>query len=182
VADIKFRPNKTKITHKPKIGKKINLDLKGNLSNKNILRGKPLRGSKLEASGSYDKGGHSIRGKVNYRPDTNEGTVAANYTYKFNKGGRTMSERMSKIGKLFYGTSDGDQKGFPEGPGAPLTIDVKIPTKLVTAPGRGTGPGPKKVRVQDRKGKKRKKKMVNPGRGFSEGGKLVASFYKGGKI
>ncbi len=180
MADIKFRPNKTKITHKPKIGKKINLDLKGNLSNKNILRGKPLRGSKLEASGSYDKGGHSIRGKVNYRPDTNEGTVAANYTYKFNKGGRTMSERMSKLGKLFYGTSDGDQKGFPEGPGAPLTIDVKIPTKLVTAPHRN--PTNKKVRVQDRPVKKRKKKMVNTTRGFSEGGKLVASFYKGGKI
>ena len=58
-------------------------------------------------------------------------------------------------------------------------IEVVAKTKMVTAPGRGTGPGPKKVRVLDRPVKKRKKKMVNPGRGFSEGGMIVAAQYKG---
>tara|TARA_R100001198_G_C5201461_1_gene190307 strand:+ start:318 stop:971 length:654 start_codon:yes stop_codon:yes gene_type:complete len=49
-------------------------------------------------------------------------------------------------------------------------------TKMVTAPGRGTGPGPKKVRVADRPVTRKKKTMINPTRGFSGGG-LVASLY-----
>ncbi len=56
-------------------------------------------------------------------------------------------------------------------------IAVVAKTKMVTAPGRN--PTNKKVRVLDRPVKKRKKKMVNPGRGFSEGGMIVASQYKG---
>ena len=56
-------------------------------------------------------------------------------------------------------------------------IAVVAKTKMVTAPGRN--PTNKKVRVLDRPVKKRKKEMVNPGRGFSEGGMIVASQYKG---
>lgn len=99
MADIKFRPTKTKITHKPKIGRRINLDLTGNLKNKSILKGKPLQGSNIKASGSYDKGSHSIRGEANYRPDTNEGTVAANYTYKFSEGGQVVADQYTTMGE-----------------------------------------------------------------------------------
>jgi hypothetical protein len=56
-------------------------------------------------------------------------------------------------------------------------IAVVAKTKMVTAPGRN--PTNKKVRVLDRPVKKRKKKMVNTTRGFSEGGMIVASQYKG---
>ena len=61
--------------------------------------------------------------------------------------------------------------------------------KRVTDPfmGRGTGPGSKKVLVEDRPIKKRpKRKMVNPARGFSHGGRPtgqgfgVARFNRGG--
>jgi hypothetical protein len=61
--------------------------------------------------------------------------------------------------------------------------------KRVTDPfmGRGTGPGPKTVLVEDRPIKKRpKRKMVNPARGFSHGGRPtgqgfgVARFNRGG--
>ena len=56
-------------------------------------------------------------------------------------------------------------------------IEVVAKTKMVTAPHRN--PTNKKVRVLDRPVKKRKKKMVNPTRGFSEGGMIVAAQYKG---
>jgi hypothetical protein len=69
-------------------------------------------------------------------------------------------------------------------------VVASVKTKLVPAPHRN--PTNKMVRVIDRPGKPRKKKMVNPGRGFQAGGKLgidnsgqkiVQKLYsKGGKI
>ena len=54
-----------------------------------------------------------------------------------------------------------------------------VKTKLVTAPHRN--PTNEKIRVRDRPGKPREKKMVNPARGFSGGGS-VKKYAKGGGV
>ena len=88
--EIKFQPTKTKVKSKffdTKAGDKINLDLQGYVKHKDVLSGKPLKGSKVEAIGSYKKGRHSITGKAVYNPGSNQGSVGATYKYKFNKKG-----------------------------------------------------------------------------------------------
>ena len=89
--EIKFQPTKTKVKSKffdTKAGDKINLDLQGYVENKNVLKGKPLKGSKVKATGSYKKGGHSVTGEAVYRPDRKEASINATYKYKFKKGGK----------------------------------------------------------------------------------------------
>ena len=89
--EIKFKPTQTKVKSKffdTKAGDKINLDLQGYVKHKDVLSGKPLKGSKVEAIGSYKKGRHSITGKAVYRPGSNQGSAGATYKFKFKKGGK----------------------------------------------------------------------------------------------
>jgi len=105
MANFKLQPTKIKGKQKIKLGK-LNLDISGSLRNNSIVNAisnkKPknvLKGSKLKASASYNKGNHSISGEANYRPDTNEGTVAAGYKYKFSEGGQVVADQYKLIGE-----------------------------------------------------------------------------------
>tara|TARA_R110000796_G_scaffold144646_1_gene261377 strand:- start:60 stop:341 length:282 start_codon:yes stop_codon:yes gene_type:complete len=89
--EIKFQPTKTKVKSKffdTKAGDKINLDLQGYVENKNVLKGKPLKGSKIKAKANYKKGGHSVIGEAVYNPGSNQASINATYKYKFKKGGK----------------------------------------------------------------------------------------------
>tara|TARA_R110002072_G_scaffold84774_3_gene192185 strand:+ start:2072 stop:2392 length:321 start_codon:yes stop_codon:yes gene_type:complete len=105
MANFKLQPTKIKGKQKIKLGK-LNLDISGSLRNNSVVNAisnkKPknaLKGSKLKASASYNKGNHSISGEANYRPDTNEGTVAAGYKYKFSEGGQVVADQYKLIGE-----------------------------------------------------------------------------------
>ena len=59
VTEVKFQPTKTKVKSKffdTKAGDKINLDLQGYVKHKDVLSGKPLKGSKVKAKANYKKG------------------------------------------------------------------------------------------------------------------------------
>ena len=61
---ISVQPTKTEVNSKfydPKAGDKINLDLQGYVKHKDILSGKPLKGSKVKAKAKYKKGRVYIR-------------------------------------------------------------------------------------------------------------------------
>jgi hypothetical protein len=105
MANFKLQPTKIKGKQKIKLGK-LNLDISGSLRNNSVVNAisnkKPknvLKGSKIKASANYNKGNHSISGEANYRPDTNEGTVAANYTYNFSEGGQVVADQYKLIGE-----------------------------------------------------------------------------------
>mgnify|MGYP003660675588 FL=1 len=105
MANFKLQPTKIKGKQKIKLGK-LNLDISGSLRNNSVVNAisnkKPknvLKGSKLKASANYNKGNHSISGEANYRPDTNEGTVAAGYKYKFSEGGQVVADQYKLIGE-----------------------------------------------------------------------------------
>ena len=105
MANFKLQPTKIKGKQKIKLGK-LNLDISGSLRNNSVVNAisnkKPknaLKGSKLKASASYNKGNHSISGEANYRPDTNEGTVAAGYKYKFSEGGQVVADQYTTMGE-----------------------------------------------------------------------------------
>jgi hypothetical protein len=88
---IKFKPTKTDIKTKffdTKAGDKINLDLQGYVKHKDILSGKPFKGSKLKATTKYKKGRHKVSGEAVYKPGSKEGSIGAKYTYSFKKGGK----------------------------------------------------------------------------------------------
>ena len=88
---ISFQPTKTEVNSKfydPKAGDKINLDLQGYVKHKDILSGKPLKGSKVKAKAKYKKGRHSVTGEAVYNPGSNQGSVGATYKFKFKKGGQ----------------------------------------------------------------------------------------------
>ena len=88
---ISVQPTKTEVNSKfydPKAGDKINLDLQGYVKHKDILSGKPLKGSKVKAKAKYKKGRHSVTGEAVYNPGSNQGSVGATYKYKFKKGGQ----------------------------------------------------------------------------------------------
>lgn len=78
-------------------------------------------------------------------------------------GNKYTGPRRKKVGKGSY------QRGTT----APKT-------KMVTAPGRGTGPGPKKVRVADRPGKARPKSKSGSTR-MNKGGMAKQKYNAGGK-
>lgn len=90
----------------------------------------------------------------------------------------------SNLGKTYWGTADGDQ--MPPPAKVKAAIKKAMPkaktakTKMVTAPGRGTGPGPKKVRVADRPGKPRPKNKTGSVR-MNRGGPAKQKYNKGGK-
>jgi len=86
--EIKFQPTKTKLKYDAKAGDKINFDLQGYVKHSSVLKKKPLKGSKVKATGSYKKGGHSVTGEAVYRPDRKEASINATYKYKFKKGGK----------------------------------------------------------------------------------------------
>ena len=91
VTEVKFQPTKTKVKSKffdTKAGDKINLDLQGYVKHKDILSGKPLKGSKVKAKAKYKKGRHSVTGEAVYNPGSNQGSVGATYKFKFKKGGQ----------------------------------------------------------------------------------------------
>jgi hypothetical protein len=89
--EVKFQPTKTKVKSKffdTKAGDKINLDLQGYVKHKDILSGKPLKGSKIKATAKYKKGKHKVSGEAVYKPGSKEGSIGAKYTYSFKKGGK----------------------------------------------------------------------------------------------
>ena len=89
----------------------------------------------------------------------------------------------SNLGKTYWGTSDGDQRPPPAKVKAAIkkAMPKAMPkTKMVTAPGRGTGPGPKKVRVADRPGKARPKSKSGSTR-MNRGGMAKQKYNAGGK-
>ena len=96
---IKVNPTKTKVKHRPDIGKKINLEIKGQVKNKNVLKGKPLKGSNIKATANYNKGKHSVSGEAKYKPDSNEATIVANYNYKFSEGGEIVADQYTIMGE-----------------------------------------------------------------------------------
>ena len=105
MANLKLQPTKIKGKQKINLGG-IDLDISGSLRNNSVLNAvsnknpkNVLKGSKLKASASYNKGNHSISGEANYRPDTNEGTVAAGYKYKFSEGGQVVADQYKLIGE-----------------------------------------------------------------------------------
>tara|TARA_R110002051_G_scaffold271336_1_gene331679 strand:+ start:16 stop:336 length:321 start_codon:yes stop_codon:yes gene_type:complete len=105
MANFKLQPTKIKGKKKIKLGG-INLDISGSLKNKSIINAvynkKPkniLKGSKLKASAEYNKGKHSVSGEANYSPDSNEATVAANYSFKFSEGGQVVADQYQLIGE-----------------------------------------------------------------------------------
>ena len=88
---ISVQPTKTKVKSKffdTKAGDKINLDLQGYVKHKDILSGKPLKGSKVKANLKYKKGRHSVTGEAVYNPGSNQGSIGATYKYSFKKGGK----------------------------------------------------------------------------------------------
>ena len=85
---VKLQPTKTKLKYDAKAGDKINFDLQGYVKHSSVLKKKPLEGSKVKATGSYKKGGHSVTGEAVYRPDRKEASINATYKYKFKKGGK----------------------------------------------------------------------------------------------
>ena len=84
---IKFQPTKTKLKYDTKAGDKMNIDLQGYIKHKDVLSGKPFKGSKIKATTKYKKGRHSVTGTASHRPG-GESTVGAKYTLKFKKGGK----------------------------------------------------------------------------------------------
>mgnify|MGYP000064728908 FL=1 len=105
MANFKLQPTKIKGKQKIKLGG-IDLDISGSLRNNSIVNAisnkKPknvLKGSKLKASASYNKGNHSVSGEANYRPDSNEATVAANYSFKFSEGGQVVADQYKLTGE-----------------------------------------------------------------------------------
>ena len=105
MANLKLQPTKIKGKQKINLGG-IDLDISGSLRNNSVVNAisnkKPenvLKGSKLKARASYNKGNHSVSGEANYRPDTNEGTVAAGYTYNFSEGGQVVADQYKLIGE-----------------------------------------------------------------------------------
>ena len=88
---ISVQPTKTEVNSKfydPKAGDQINLDLQGYVKHKDVLLGKPLKGSKIKAKARYKKGRHSVTGEAVYRPGSNQGSIGATYKFKFKKGGQ----------------------------------------------------------------------------------------------
>ena len=85
---IKFQPTKTKLKYDTKAGDKMNIDLQGYIKHKDVLSGKPFKGSKIKATTKYKKGSHGVSGEAVYRPGSKEGSIGAKYTYSFKKGGK----------------------------------------------------------------------------------------------
>jgi hypothetical protein len=78
-----------------------------------------------------------------------------------------------------YTMSDEDYKKFENSSfngGEIMSIDVGIPMKSVTAPGRNVTN--KKVLVQDRPITRKRKKNTSGSSRFSEGGMIVSSLYE----
>ena len=105
MANFKLQPTKIKGKQKINLGG-IDLDISGSLRNNSVVNAisnkKPknvLKGSKLKASASYNKGNHSVSGEANYSPDSNEATVAAGYTYKFSEGGQVVADQYTTMGE-----------------------------------------------------------------------------------
>ena len=91
--EIEIKPDKTKVKTKffdEKAGDKINLDLQGYVKHKNIIKGDPLKGSKVTGTGKWqsESGRHSVTGKVTYHPGTGEAKGTGKYTLHFKKGGK----------------------------------------------------------------------------------------------
>ena len=88
----------------------------------------------------------------------------------------------SNLGKTYWGTSDGDQMPPPAKVKAAIKKAMpKAKTKMVTAPGRGTGPGPKKVRVADRPVKRKRPINKSGSVRMNRGGPAKQKYNKGGK-
>ena len=99
---INLQPTKTKVKTKffdTKAGDKLNLDLQGYVQHKSILKGAPLKGSKIKGTGSWKKGRHKITGEAVYRPDIKEGSIGAKYTLSFNEGskGKTIGKTLDDL-------------------------------------------------------------------------------------
>ena len=85
---IKFQPTKTKLKYDTKAGDRMNIDLQGYIKHKDVLSGKPFKGSKIKATTKYKKGRHGVSGEAVYKPGSKEGSIRAKYTYSFKKGGK----------------------------------------------------------------------------------------------
>ena len=85
---IKFQPTKTKLKYDTKAGDRMNIDLQGYIKHKDVLSGKLLKDSKIKAATKYKKGRHGVSGEAVYKPGSKYGSIGANYTYSFKKGGK----------------------------------------------------------------------------------------------
>jgi len=85
---IKFQPTKTKLKYDTKAGDKMNIDLQGYIKHKDVLSGKPLKGSKIKATTKYKKGRHGVSGEAVYEPGSKKGSIMGKYTLSFKKGGK----------------------------------------------------------------------------------------------
>ena len=106
---IKFKPTKTDIKTKffdTKAGDKMNLDLQGYVKHKDVLSGKPFKGSKIKATTKYKKGKHGVSGEAVYEPGSKKGSIMGKYTLSFQEGskGKTIGKELTNrqmINKLY---------------------------------------------------------------------------------